>query len=484
MVGEDGDSAEELKNTLSSHFDASAVCRVTFALTTEVSILGYNVIEGFDLPLSVVGLGNIAKIDVQYANQKKPRVFPIAFSSVACSCQGEGVPEIYRELTTDLRDRLREENEEEEIVKLGTFQIYTTLKQQIRRSEKSFYGGQSIVTGATCPSSDLGGAKDRRTKKKFEKLLRDEEPFRQIIEGVATAEEQKHFNTRFEPVVSIEMGNILGTEGEGLWEYVVNRVVVDLFQVFRENVEEICLATVDIYSPVVWCHELKGERLIWQLFPGIYRLWARMLRCFIEPGLDLLKKERRLSGTEMLYATELVANGERLLVEMFSGNETIVPGRYWTHFDVVDGIYHRSFPSFDKTKIDFQMKRMQLETWPTTKEEGKYMFIQSAGVRYHYSQEVYGKQIGALEKVIKEETRKELTKTELLQGCKEVVRLMKGEWREIVREAFLKDISRELAELREFVDRTMDRDRRVARSTELRGAQLTVEGDDNVFSEG
>jgi hypothetical protein len=80
-----------------------------------------------------------------------------------------------------------------------------------------------------------------------------------------------------------------------------------------------------------------------------------MLRVLVQPATELLANSL-VNSNEALYASEVIAHVERLLIEMFSGNESLVPKTLWDHYDVVDGIYTRSWPSFDKYKLNFARK--------------------------------------------------------------------------------------------------------------------------------
>jgi len=52
-----------------------------------------------------------------------------------------------------------------------------------------------------------------------------------------------------------------------------------------------------------------------------------MLRCTVEPGFKVLKRQC-LSDYEVCYGSELVGNMEQLLIEMVSGNESLISLRY------------------------------------------------------------------------------------------------------------------------------------------------------------
>jgi len=159
----------------------------------------------------------------------------------------------------------------------------------------------------------------------------------------------------------------------------------------------------------------------------IYKVWARMLRCLIQHALKILNR-KGIDPYEMLYASEVVANVERMLIEMFSGNESLVPRRYWDHFGVVDGIYERGFPSFDKYKMNFERGELNLRDWPRTKEERNLIFMQCAGVKYNFSTKVWSLQMNILSRAVGRDQLEHGSKQSILGRGGEVVECMVEEW--------------------------------------------------------
>jgi hypothetical protein len=147
------------------------------------------------------------------------------------------------------------------------------------------------------------------------------------------------------------------------------------------------------------------------------------------------------NSTEALYASEVIAHVERLLVEMFSGNESLVPKTMWDHYDVVDGIYTRSWPSFDKYKLNFAKKEISLVSWPRVGPEETLYFIQRAGVQFHFSSKVWGLQQGLLEGLIRTANGGALTKSRVLEQASHVLETMFSEWRVVILRALELDIT-------------------------------------------
>ena len=254
---------------LGRQFDERGTYRATLALTSEIEITdGVQLVDewgrGIGERIVVAGLGNSEKILRQFpgGREKKVRIFPVGFSRVACGMQGRGCPAVYDRLIEGLRNRLMRENDGESVFRVESFQLYNTLKQQIRSNVKGFYAGQSILTGGTCVMASQGSAKDKRRRDQMAELIRRGEPFRQIIAGSEHVEREGRVKIRIEPVVSIEMWGIDGSgsgsvdewedDVEGKWGYAVRRVIGPLYEVMKVNAEEICLEMVDMYSPSVF----------------------------------------------------------------------------------------------------------------------------------------------------------------------------------------------------------------------------------------
>jgi hypothetical protein len=261
---------KRLSEEFERQFDEKGTYRVTVALTSEIEITdGIQLMEEEERDLGermvVVGLGNIEKIVRQFRGSRgdKVRVFPIAFSRVACGMQGKGPPAIYDRAIERLRRRMKRENCGEDVFRIESFQLYNTLKQQIRSNKEGFYAGQSVLTGATCRMAGQGSVKDRRRQNRMIELMKAGEPFRQIIQGSEHAEREGRVRVRMEPVVSIEMLAIEDDgwdEEEGKWDYVVRSIMGPLFEAIKNNVREICFEMIDIYSPEVRM-KFEGQRI-------------------------------------------------------------------------------------------------------------------------------------------------------------------------------------------------------------------------------
>ena len=241
-------------------FNDTSVRRVTLALTTEIDMGDHCqlVDENDEEAALVIGLGNSGKIKREFGDEvgnRNLRLFPIAFSRVACNMQSHGCPRVYEELSEPIIEDANEMFGGEDVVSIRSFQIYNTLKQQIRRNASGFLGGQSIVSGGLCRMASQGSVKDRRKQLRLVDKVKRGEPFKQIIFGCDDAMSGSHVRTRIEPVVSIDMSQIVDEDGEDRfesegerWNYVVRSIVSRLFGAMQDNVEKVCFRLLDIYS--------------------------------------------------------------------------------------------------------------------------------------------------------------------------------------------------------------------------------------------
>ena len=212
-----------------------------------------------------------------------------------------------------------------------------------------------------------------------------------------------------------------------------------------------------------------------QDFPSVFVTWARMLRCLVEPGLQILRSRTVPTDYEVFYSSELVGNVERLLIEMFSGNVCLVPTQYWRILGVMHGIYEGSFPSFDKVAFDLERKEADLSRWPRD-EDGALMFIQEPGLRYHFSKQVVGLQKALLSRCVRAECISRMTRSEILeQGKKAIVRAMM-EWRMAVVNTMEVELERALGRLSRLV--APDRDERLG---ELKEASDLIQDNPGIF---
>jgi len=142
----------------------------------------------------------------------------------------------------------------------------------------------------------------------------------------------------------------------------------------------------------------------------------------------------RVEGDDylILFQSEVLGHIERLLMEMYSGNQRIVPKALWEWFGVVDGIYERSWPSFDAEYMDFGKHELNLYLWPNDREE-VLVFVQGCAVRYHFSAKVWGLQRVLLEGVFRRHVFAGSTKAIALKRGECVMEVMYGEWTNVVR---------------------------------------------------
>jgi hypothetical protein len=145
---------------------------------------------------------------------------------------------------------LKRENDDVNIFKVESFQLYNSTKQQIRQDAATFYAGRSILTGATCRMASQGSVKDRNRQKKMRELVEAGEPFRQIIEGSQQAVSEGRIRTRLEPVISIEVNSM--EPRRNIWKYIVQKVILPLYELVRDHAEQICYEMMDIYNPLVF----------------------------------------------------------------------------------------------------------------------------------------------------------------------------------------------------------------------------------------
>src|SRR5579859_8100194 len=137
-----------------------------------------------------------------------------------------------------------------------------------------------------------------------------------------------------------------------------------------------------------------------------------MLRCLGARAIGIVKSPNK-SPYLILYASEVVAHVERLFMEMYSGNQAIVPTMSWRELGVMEGIYGRCWPSFDGRRVDFENCVMNLDCWTMKDEEA--IFMQQAAVRFHFSAKVWGLQRGFLERVLISHAPPNSTARHLLQ---------------------------------------------------------------------
>jgi hypothetical protein len=159
-----------------------------------------------------------------------------------------------------------------------------------------------------------------------------------------------------------------------------------------------------------------------------------MLKCLVDPAMKI-SANRAANPIELFYASEVIAHVERLLIEMFSGNESLIPKTLWDHYDVVDGIYTRCWPSFDKRKLHFRTTEIELNNWPRVGPEEILSFIQKPGVRFHFSSKVWGLQQGILEGIVRVANGGALCKSRVLEECGRVLETMFAEWRVMIQRA-------------------------------------------------
>lgn len=216
----------------------------------------------------------------------------------------------------------------------------------------------------------------------------------------------------------------------------------------------------------------------------MYSTWARLLKNLVDPALDILIRREDRDGAcsarpkEIFWASELVGNVERLLIEMFSGNETLIPKRYWSQLGVYDGIMNSSWPQFDPEFFDLRRNSMNLECWPRTEDDMALIFIQEPAVRYHFSIGVVTLQRDLLEGVVHLECVSRMTKNEVLSQGRNAVDRAFTEWREAVKKAMEFDIERRVAQL----PRQGDPERAEARQR-LGSALELVRDDPGIFEE-
>jgi hypothetical protein len=154
-----------------------------------------------------------------------------------------------------------------------------------------------------------------------------------------------------------------------------------------------------------------------------------MLRCLADPLMKL-----RVEGDDylILFKSEVLGHIERLLMEMYSGNQRIAPKTIWECFGVVDGIYERSWPSFDPEYVEFVKHELNLHMWLRDKED-ELLFVQAAAVRYHFSVKVWGLQRALLEGVFRRHVFAGSTKAIALKHGESVIEMMYREWTNVVR---------------------------------------------------
>ena len=65
-----------------------------------------------------------------------------------------------------------------------------------------------------------------------------------------------------------------------------------------------------------------------------------MLQHAAEPFIKIMNQPMtsEVESVDILFASEALGNIERLVAEMFSGDETLVPVRYWTSMGVIEGL--------------------------------------------------------------------------------------------------------------------------------------------------
>jgi hypothetical protein len=165
-----------------------------------------------------------------------------------------------------------------------------------------------------------------------------------------------------------------------------------------------------------------------------------MLKCLVDPAMKILAN-RAAKPIELFYASEVVGHVERLLIEMFSGNESLIPKALWDYYDVVDGIYTRCWPSFDKRKLNFRETEIELSNWPRVGAEEILSFIQKAGIRFHFSSKVWGLQQGVLEGLIRVANGGALCKSRVVEEGSRVLQTMVAEWRVIILRALELEIN-------------------------------------------
>jgi hypothetical protein len=164
---------------------------------------------------------------------------------------------------------------------------------------------------------------------------------------------------------------------------------------------------------------------------------------------------------------------------MFSGNESLVPVRYWDHFGVIDGIYERGFPSFDKYKLDLGKGELRLRDWPRTKDEGRLIVMQSAGVKYHFSSKVWSLQMNILQRAIVEDGMEYGSKREILERGGKVLEGMMEEWRVFI----IRSLETRLSIEMEGCKGLSERERR-DRERLLKGTSDLIKGTECILKEG
>ena len=155
-----------------------------------------------------------------------------------------------------------------------------------------------------------------------------------------------------------------------------------------------------------------------------------MLQHAAEPFIKIMSRpmSSEVESVDILFASEALGNIERLVAEMFSGDETLVPVRYWTSMGVIEGLKYRSWPSFDIRKFDFRTMKFDGSGWPRSKDGREYLYIQSAGIRYHFSSKVWGLQRSMMDGVLRGIDRSPMTGLDAMSELSRVMERMFEEW--------------------------------------------------------
>src|SRR5579859_167368 len=164
-----------------------------------------------------------------------------------------------------------------------------------------------------------------------------------------------------------------------------------------------------------------------------------MLQALVDPALKLLSK-RSATDYEIFYASELVGNVERLLAEMISGNETLIPKRYWQNLGPLEGLSEGSWPSFYPLSFDLEKKSIDLESWPRDEDDDSLVFIQEPALRYHFSTTVVSLQKSLLEKVVQDECMSRMTKADIHHHARRGMKKAFNEWRTAVMNGMAVDV--------------------------------------------
>src|SRR5579864_5721595 len=98
-----------------------------------------------------------------------------------------------------------------------------------------------------------------------------------------------------------------------------------------------------------------------------------MFKNLAQPFIDRLLSET-ISEMAVLFNSEMLANVERLLVHMYTGNPQFMPTTFWRRCGILDSMRDLGWPSLSQEFAQLRERSIAVTKWPRDKE-GNLIFL-------------------------------------------------------------------------------------------------------------